>query len=203
MSSRPMQARPSGTSTFRSNRSKQPRASRFLRSSFTSSARATGSWRALSISAPMSGCVSYRCSRRTRRGVENYPAKQIRLKGVPRGRRPAVSESEVAKDCKAELARRGYVVYRIQCGTWRTLRGNGFYTGAPIGTPDYVALHPAHPGFLLETKSSTGSLRVSQKFQHSVIRQGYRLAICTARDVWSLRNWLDQFEKGSTAPDKA
>jgi hypothetical protein len=128
------------------------------------------------------------------------PPKQSRLAGIPRGRQPRVKETEIAKECRNELARRGYLVLRIQCGLWRPLHGKGLYTGAPKGTPDYVALHPRRPGFLLETKTQGRWLSPEQSFQHQVIQQGFQLAICTVRDVWALMAWLDEFE-GLTASD--
>jgi hypothetical protein len=123
-----------------------------------------------------------------------YRPDQLRIGGIPYGRPLQPKEKQIAKDCRDVLARHGYFVVRIQCGVWRTLHGNGFYSGAPKGTPDYAALHPAHPGFLLETKSGGGQLSEAQKVQHEMIRQSYRLDICTVTDALALENWLKDFE---------
>ena len=120
--------------------------------------------------------------------------RQHQLPGIARGRRPRIRETVIAKDCEAELNRRGYAVYRIQCGLWFPYKGTHPYSGAPAGTPDYVAIHGERLSFLLETKASDGQLEPSQKFQHQVIQQSYRLAICIVRDVWSLIEWVDRFE---------
>ena len=123
-----------------------------------------------------------------------YRPAQLRIGGIPYAPPLAQKEKQIAQDCKDVLARHGYLVFRIQCGVWRTLHGHGFYTGAPTGTPDYVALHPARPGFLLETKSKEGQLEASQIEQHRVIQQGWRLSICVVRDALSLEAWLKEFE---------
>ena len=123
-----------------------------------------------------------------------YRPAQLRIGGIPYAPRIAPKEKQIAQDCKDVLARHGYLVFRIQCGTWRTLHGHGFYTGAPNGTPDYVAIHPRRPGFLLETKRERGVLSPSQIAQHQVIQQGWHVSICTVCDAVSLEAWLREFE---------
>jgi hypothetical protein len=69
----------------------------------------------------------------------------------------------------------------------------------PRGLPDYLVLHGSKPGFLLETKRPHGGkLSPDQERMQRILRDGYKLRICTAQTATELRIWLDENERGRT-----
>jgi hypothetical protein len=108
--------------------------------------------------------------------------------------KPKIAESDVAKACVQILALRGWKVMRLPVGLFKTLDGRHTSIGEP-GIPDYVALHPDHPGFFLEVKRPGGKLSKVQEIKIEQLQQGYRLAVAVIDSVDALASWLGRHEK--------
>jgi hypothetical protein len=115
---------------------------------------------------------------------------QFRLTGY----KPKLSENDVERACLQVLALRGWKVLRLPVGLFKTLDGR-HQTIGELGIPDYVALHPNHPGFFLEVKRPGGKLSKVQEIKIEQLQQGYRLAVAVVDSVDALAAWLGRHEK--------
>lgn len=116
--------------------------------------------------------------------------KQFRLKHAPL---PKLSENDVERQCLDLLRVRGWYVIRLQTGLFKTADNRWIKVGTK-GMPDYVAIHPRYPAFLLETKRPGKALREEQAKLHWELTQAYRLAVVTIDGVERLTPWLDKHE---------
>lgn len=106
---------------------------------------------------------------------------------------PKLTENHVERACLDFLAMRGWKTHRLHCGRAR-FRDGSWVTLEPEGTPDWIAIHPQHPGFYLETKRPGKSISPGQNFKHTELRIGYRLQVVTADSVEVLIEWLNRHE---------
>ena len=110
-----------------------------------------------------------------------------------------LSEKQIAGPCLDVLKLRGWYAVRVLCGRFWTLDKRRVVSGPPKGTPDYLCVHPEHPGFFLETKRPRGKLGAEQIFQIRAIQQGYRVACIIIDSPHQLTEFLARWEKGEWA----
>ncbi len=108
--------------------------------------------------------------------------------------RVRLSEKDVTKACLHLLGLRGYYVIRNQSGLFRTPDHRWIRAGVR-GLPDYTALHPRWPGFLMELKRPGGQLSPEQVERIAEIRRGFGLALAVIDSVDALDEWLHQHER--------
>jgi hypothetical protein len=110
-----------------------------------------------------------------------------------RAPRVKIVENDVEKACRDLLAIHGYKVHRLHCGRARFPDGSWVQLEEP-GTPDWIAIHPQHSGFYLETKRPGAGLSPAQTFMHRVLA-AWRLPVVVVDDVDELARWLRAHEK--------
>lgn len=104
-----------------------------------------------------------------------------------------LSENDVEQQCKDLLRLHRWEPIRLHAGRFRTLDGKRYVTGLPMGTPDYVCIHPRYPAFYLETKATKRALSKEQeqrRFEISVL--GF--TVCKADSVDELADFLRDWE---------
>jgi hypothetical protein len=111
-----------------------------------------------------------------------------------RAPRVKIVENDVERACADLLALRGYKMHRLHCGRARFPDGAWITLEEP-GIPDWVCIHPQHPGFYLETKRPGSVLSDAQVWMHRVLIRGWRLEVAVIDDVAALAEWLRDHEK--------
>ena len=110
-------------------------------------------------------------------------------------RQQTASENDVEASCLNVVRMRGYFPIRLHAGKFWSWDKQRVITGVPKGTPDYVCVHPRHPGFLLETKREVGGvLSEDQQIQIRNLQLGWRLAVCVTNSPHELSKWINQHE---------
>lgn len=105
-----------------------------------------------------------------------------------------LSEDDVEAQCLQVLRLRGYRVERLHAGRFRSMDGRRVITGAPKGTPDYIAGHGRHRAFYLETKRPGGELSPEQEQKILEIKL-CGMTTCVAESVEELVEWLKLHER--------
>ena len=112
---------------------------------------------------------------------------------------PPLKENDVEKACIDLLRLRGYWVFRIHAGLWKSMDGRRILNLKHLkGVPDYGTVHARYPGFLLEVKRPGLSATAEQLLKHREIRMGYGLAIATINRVEDLHSFINDHERRSS-----
>jgi hypothetical protein len=110
-----------------------------------------------------------------------------------RSPRAKVTENDVERGCADLLALHGYKVHRLHCGRARFPDGSWVQLEEK-GMPDWLTVHPRHPGFYLEAKRPGGVLSPAQRWMHCVLA-AWRLPVVVVDDVDELARWLRAHEE--------
>jgi hypothetical protein len=113
-----------------------------------------------------------------------------------RSPRPKLVENDVERACRDLLNVRGYKLHRLHCGRARFPDGS-WVALEEQGTPDWLAVHPRHPAFYVETKAPGGVLSPAQVWMHRVLTHGWRLRVAVIGDPAELAEWLAEHERAS------
>jgi hypothetical protein len=108
--------------------------------------------------------------------------------------RVKLTENDIEQVCCDLLAIRGYKLHRLHCGRARFPDGR-WVTLEEQGTPDWLAVHPVHAAFYLETKAPGRVLSSAQRWAHKVLSDGYRMHVVVIDDVAELIAWLREHEE--------
>jgi hypothetical protein len=94
-------------------------------------------------------------------------------------------ENDVERACQDLLNLGGYKIHRLHCG--RARFPDGLWVAVEEqSTPDWIAIHPQHPGFYVETKLPRVELSPAQVWMHRVLTTGWRLHVAVIDDLTEL-----------------
>jgi len=99
---------------------------------------------------------------------------------------PRATENEIEQICEDILNLRGYTMFRLHSGTFKTVDGQRYIKGHDKGTPDYAVEHEYFPGFLLEVKRPGAVATNEQLFKHAeLVCRKLAVAVISSREELS------------------